>query len=51
MTLGLLFWVLLIFFAMFNTWWNWPNHGVVGGNFLLIVLIALLGWHNWPIHG
>jgi len=51
MSVGLLVWVLVIFFALFHAWWNWPNHPVVGGNLLLLALLGILGWHNWPIHG
>jgi hypothetical protein len=47
MPIGILFWVLMIFWLIFGTWNNWPNHYLVGGNVLLWVLLALLGWHDF----
>ena len=43
---GILFWVLMILWAIFGFWtgyshWEW---GPVGSTLLLFVLLALLGW-------
>lgn len=53
MTLGLAFYILMLIWAVFGVWWNWPNRPVVGGNVLLFMLLLLLGWHSFgaPIHG
>jgi hypothetical protein len=53
MTMGLLFWILMLFWLIFGTWWNWPNHYAVGGNVMLFVVLVLLGWHVFgaPVHG
>lgn len=47
MPIGILFWVLMILWAVLGTYSNWPNYVVVGGNLLLWVVIALLGWHDF----
>ena len=53
MTIGFLFWLLMILWLIFGMWWNWPASGSnggprafgpVGGNLLLFVLLFLLGW-------
>jgi hypothetical protein len=53
MSMGLLFWILMLLWLIFGVWWNWPNHYLVGGNVLLFVLLAILGWHAFgaPVHG
>lgn len=58
MGIGLVFWVLMLLWAVFGVWWNWPGNagaawGPVGNTFLLFVLFLLLGWHSFgaPIHG
>lgn len=52
MSLGLCFWILMMLYLLFSTWWNWPNQYVVGGNLLIFILLALLGWHSFgpPLH-
>lgn len=47
MTMGLLFWILMLLWLVFGTWWNWPNHTVVGWNLLLFILLLLLGWSTF----
>lgn len=47
MTLSLLFWLLMLLWAVFGLWW--PNRATplaafLPGNLLLFVLIAMLGW-------
>lgn len=53
MSLGLAFYILLLIWAVFGAWWNWPNREVVGGTALAFVLFLLLGWKVFgpPIHG
>ena len=56
MSIGLLFWILMLLSLIFG-WWHWSGgagrYGRVGVNLLLIVLLALLGWKVFgaPIHG
>jgi hypothetical protein len=56
MTLGLVFWILMLFWLVFGFWQYRlapANYPLVGGNVLLFVLLLLLGWHEFgaPIHG
>ena len=59
MTIGFLFWLLMILWFLFGLYWNWPRNGsqpgysVVGGNLLLFILLFLLGWKvfGFPIQG
>lgn len=60
MTIGFLFWLLMILWLIFGLWGNWPAPAAgpsgwrpLGGSLLLFVLLFLLGWHvfGWPIHG
>lgn len=49
MSIGVLFWVLIILSVIFGGWSSWPDSkapGFVrsGGSLLTLVLIALLGW-------
>lgn len=49
MTIGLLFWILMILWFIFGLYSNRAdikggNFGVAGGNLLLFVLLFLLGW-------
>jgi len=58
MTIGLLFWILMIIwliFGIYTSWPDWRNNGPyhAGGTLLLFILLFLLGWHDFgfPIHG
>ena len=53
MTLGLAFWILMLVWLVFGVWQTWPDVKAGGGNFLLFVLLALVGWRIFgaPIHG
>lgn len=59
MTIGLLFWLLMVLWLVFGLYWNWPTQpgpagfGMLGGNLLLFVLLFLLGWHcfGFIVHG
>lgn len=49
MPIGILFWVLMILWFLFGLWWNVADfregkYGPLGGNFLLFILLGLLGW-------
>lgn len=49
MTIGFLFWLLMILWLLFGFYWHRAdfqsgNFGVFGGNLLLFVLLFLLGW-------
>lgn len=48
MTLGFLFWLLMLLAFIFNGWWNWPsdraNYGPFGGSMFVFVLLFILGW-------
>ena len=60
MTLGLVFWILMLIWLVFGLVWNWPGgnpalapYGPIGNTILLFVLFLLLGWHAFgpPVHG
>ena len=49
MTIGLLFWILMLIWLVFGFWSNWPAAGPVnlrpiGGTLMLFILLAILGW-------
>lgn len=48
MPIGYLFWLLMILWLANGFWWNRENYGVwIGGNWVLFVLLFLLGWHDF----
>jgi hypothetical protein len=53
MTMGLLFWILMLLWLLFGAWYEWPNHYRVGWSFMLFILLLILGWHSFgpPVHG
>ena len=58
MTIGFLFWVLMILWLVFGLYWNrgdirGGNYGLLGGNLLMFTLLFLLGWKmfGFPIQG
>lgn len=58
MTIGFIFWLLILLTLIFGFYWHWPGRdpgpfGSVGGNLLLFILIILLGLatFGWPIKG
>ena len=54
MTLGLAFWIIMLLWAVFGVWRNWPAPGLpVVGDLLLFILFLLVGWKVFgaPIHG
>lgn len=53
MTIGMLFWVLMIVWLVFGLWAWWPITRAHGPTFLLWFLLFLLGWgvFGFPIKG
>jgi hypothetical protein len=57
MSLGLLFWLLMVIWLIFGFAWNWgalPGaYGPWGHSLLLFVLLLLLGWATFgpPLRG
>lgn len=53
LTIGMVFWILMLISLFFSVYWDWPNHPVIGRNLLLWFLLFLLGWGVWgfPIKG
>jgi len=58
MSIGLIFWIIMIIWLIFALAWNWgwaqvAPHGPMGNSILLFVLFLLLGWRVFgpPIHG
>jgi hypothetical protein len=49
MAIGLLFWILMLFWLIFGLWSHWPVSAPnqwrpLGNSFLLFILLLLLGW-------
>jgi len=45
MTLGLIFWILMLLWLVFSLWQNWPLSGpAIGGSLLQFLLFLILGW-------
>jgi hypothetical protein len=53
MTMGLLFWILMLLWLLFGLWSHWPDYKPLGNSLLLFVLLLILGWKAFgaPIHG
>jgi hypothetical protein len=58
MTLGFIFWFIMLLWLLFAIAWNqgWGNigtYGPLGNSLLLFILFLLLGWkvYGFPIHG
>lgn len=58
MTIGAIFWLLMILWLVFGLYWyrtdiRGGNYGVLGGNVMLFILLFLLGWRTFgfPIQG
>lgn len=54
MTLGLVFWILMLIWFVWSLPFNtWQSSAPYAGNVLLFILFLLLGWHAFgaPIHG
>ena len=56
MSLGILFWIIMLLTVFFGWWTNYGNPGWRYGAFsnmlVILVLIAILGWHAFgaPVH-
>jgi len=49
MSIGVLFWLIMIIWLLFGFYWHRSdfsrgNYGIVGGNVMLFILLAILGW-------
>jgi hypothetical protein len=56
MSIGLIFWILMLIWLAFSFWWNWPlqpGNTIWPQNAFLFVLLLLLGWAVFgaPIRG
>lgn len=58
MTIGLIFWILMIIWLVFSVMWHWggepwASFGPRGNAILLFVLFLLLGWavFGTPVRG
>ena len=63
MTIGLIFWILMLLWLIFGLWQAWPGPGTpagpyagwypLGSTVLLFILFLLLGWHAFgpPVRG
>ncbi len=56
MTLGLIFWILMLIWLVFGLWSSWdgtPSVKNLGGIGLQFILFLLLGWHAFgaPVKG
>lgn len=61
MSIGLVFWILMLLWLVFGLWSNWPGAPTagyqgwypLGSTVLLFILFLLLGWHDFgpPVHG
>ncbi len=48
MPMGLLFWILMLFWLLWGAWWRAPNYTTwFYENWLLFIIIFLLGWHDF----
>jgi len=57
-SIGVLFWLLMILWLLFGLYWNRSdirggNYGIAGGNMMLFILLLILGWKVFgsPIQG
>ena len=58
MTLGLIFWILMLVWLVFSCWTYWPGnpqgpHLLWGNTALLFILFLILGWAAFgaPVRG
>jgi len=57
MSMALIFWILMLIWAVFGLWSSWPLSAATAkpqaGNLLLFILLVLLGWAVFkaPVHG
>jgi len=53
MSLGIAFWIVMLIVVVLGAYWNWGTPAAVRNDFLLLVLLVLLGWKVFgaPLHG
>lgn len=53
MSIGLIYWILMIIWLVYGVWDDFPERKSLGRTGLLFVLLVLAGWGIWgpPIHG
>jgi hypothetical protein len=53
MSIGLVFWIIILVGLIVGLYFSWPNRSLSGGLLVVFVLLVLLGWHAFgpPIHG
>jgi hypothetical protein len=60
MTIGFLYWFLMLLWLLFGLYWHWPadrgspaGFAPLGGSLLLFILLFLVGWRvfGFPIQG
>ena len=48
MTLGLVFWILMLIWLVLGVWWHWPAQGsppqAVAHPAVLFLLLMIIGW-------
>ena len=44
LSLGFIFWLIMLLLLIFGLWHTWPNYPLVGMNLVVWILLALLGW-------
>jgi hypothetical protein len=52
MSIGFIYWLLMILWIVFGVWRGWGDRYLIGGSILQFVLFFLLGWavFGFPIH-
>lgn len=57
MSLGLIFWIIMLLWLLGALYWNWPGNApptywLFGNSMLLFILFLLVGWQIFgaPIH-
>lgn len=59
MTIGVLFWILMLLWLLFGLYTSWsaspgrPGYVLIGGHLLTFILFFLIGWRIFgpPVHG
>jgi hypothetical protein len=55
MTLGLMYWILMLLWLVFGAYWGYAGGSrlVIGGNLIVFILLLLLGWKVFgaPLRG
>lgn len=55
MPIAMIYWIIMLLWLIFGLWTYWPSpdRRIMGGHFLLWLLLFLLGWEvfGFPIKG